>query len=266
MTATPRPADQNLQSIFADAVRAAPRPGAPPAIHARFYPYAGLSSTIRLRQGTIYVRVSDVLQQSPREVLFALASILVAKLYRRKVSEEHAYIYRQYTLRPEVLDASDSARRRRGYKMVTSPRGRVYDLEEVFDDLNARYFNAALIRPRLSWSQGKTRRVLGHHDYVHGTIIVSRTLDSTTIPKFVLEYVLYHEMLHVKHPPRLAGGRTLYHGPEFRADEQRFDQVDEATRWLEEIAAPARRRNRRRHRRSSSPTKRLREQSARPAR
>ena len=266
MTATPRPADQNLQSIFADAVRAAPRPGAPPAIHARFYPYAGLSSTIRLRQGTIYVRVSDVLQQSPREVLFALASILVAKLYRRKVSEEHAYIYRQYTLRPEVLDASDSARRRRGYKMVTSPRGRVYDLEEVFDDLNARYFNAALIRPRLSWSQGKTRRVLGHHDYVHGTIIVSRTLDSTAIPKFVLEYVLYHEMLHVKHPPRLAGGRTLYHGPEFRADEQRFDQVDEATRWLEEIAAPARRRNRRRHRRSSSPTKRLREQSARPAR
>lgn len=266
MTATPRPADQNLQSIFADAVRAAPRPGAPPEIHARFYPYAGLSSTIRLRQGTIYVRVSDVLQQSPREVLFALASILVAKLYRRKVSEEHAYIYRQYTLRPEVLDASDSARRRRGYKMVTSPRGRVYDLEEVFDDLNARYFNAALIRPRLSWSQGKTRRVLGHHDYVHGTIIVSRTLDSTTIPKFVLEYVLYHEMLHVKHPPRPAGGRTLYHGPEFRADEQRFDQVDEATRWLEEIAAPARRRNRRRRSRSSSPTKRLREQSARPAR
>jgi hypothetical protein len=217
-----------------------------------------------LRRGTIYVRVSDVLQQSPTEVLFALASILVAKLYRRKVSEEHAYVYRQYTLRPEVLDASDSARRRRGYKMVTSPRGRFYDLEEVFDELNARYFEGALVRPRLSWSQGKTRRVLGHHDYVHGTIIVSRTLDSTAIPRLVLEYVLYHEMLHVKHPPRLVGGRTIYHGPEFRADERRFHQVDEATRLLEEVAAPVRRRHRRR--RSNGLPKRPREQSAGPAR
>jgi len=264
MTDTARPADANLKSIFADAVRAAPRAGTPPEIHARFYPYAGLSSTIRLRQGTIYVRVSDVLQQSPREVLFALASILVAKLYRRKVSEEHAYTYRQYTLRPEVLHASDSARRRRGYKLVTSPRGKFHDLDEVFDDLNERYFNGALARPRLSWSQGKTRRILGHHDYVHGTIIVSRTLDSTAIPKFVLEYVLYHEMLHVKHPPRLVGGRTIYHGSEFRADEQRFERGGEATRWLEEIAAPVRRRNKRR--RLATPTKRLREQSSRPGR
>src|SRR5215831_15117088 len=171
MTSTPRPGDGNLQSIVAAAVLATSRGGSLPEIHARFFPYAGLSSTIRLRQGTIYVRVSDLLEQSPPEVLYALASILVAKLYRREVSEEHAYTYRQYTLRPEVLHASESARRRRGYKLVTSPRGKFHDLEEVFDDLNERYFNGALARPRLSWSQGKTRRILGHHDYVHGTII-----------------------------------------------------------------------------------------------
>src|SRR5262249_28752377 len=205
------------------------------------YPYAGLSSTIRLRKGTIYVRVSDLLQQSPREVLFALASILVAKLYRRRVSPQHAEIYRQYTVRPEVLHATESARRRRGYKMITSPRGRYYDLEALFDDLNARYFNGSLARPRLSWSQSKTSRVLGHHDHVHGAIIVSRTLDCTTIPKLVLEFVLYHEMLHVKHPPKLVAGRTIYHGPQFRDDEKRFHQVEEATRWLEKIAAPVRR-------------------------
>jgi len=264
MTATLRPGDGSLESIFAAAVRAAPRPGDPPVIHARFYPYAGLSSTIRLRQGTIYVRVSDVLQQSPPEVLYALACILVAKLYRRKVSQEHASIYREYTLRPEVLDATDSARRRRGYKIITSPRGRFYDLEELFDNLNARYFDGELVRPRLSWNQGKTRRVLGHHDPVHGTIIVSRTLDSKDIPRHVLEYVLYHEMLHVKHPPKLVAGRTIYHGAEFRADEKRFHQVDEATAWLERIAAPVRRRVRRK--RSGAGARRLREQSGRPAR
>src|SRR5262249_39952262 len=167
MTATLTSDDQDLQSIVVAAVRAEPRAGGPPEIRARFYPYAGLSSTIRLRKGTIYVRVSDLLQQSPREVLFALASILVAKLYRRRVSPQHAEIYRQYTVRPEVLHATESARRRRGYKMITSPRGRYYDLEALFDDLNARYFNGSLARPRLSWSQSKTSRVLGHHDHVH---------------------------------------------------------------------------------------------------
>jgi hypothetical protein len=196
--------------------------------------------------------------------LHALACILVAKLYRRKVSQEQADLYRQYTLRPEVLDATDSARRRRGYKIITTPRGRFYHLDQIFDELNGRYFEGALSRPRLSWSQGKTGRVLGHHDYVHGTIIVSRTLDSATIPRLVLEYVLYHEMLHVKHPPRLVGGRTIYHGSEFRADEQRFDQVSEAIEWLERIAAPVRRRPR--SKRTSVTSRRLREQSSRPRR
>jgi hypothetical protein len=190
--------------------------------------------------------------------------MLVAKLYGRKVSEEHALIYRQYTLRPEVLDATESARRRRGYKIVTSPRGRFYDLDGLFDELNARYFDGMLARPRLSWSQGKTRRVLGHHDHVHGTIIVSRTLDSSNIPRLVLEYVLYHEMLHVKHPPMLVGGRTIYHSAQFRADEKRFHQVDEAADWLEKIAAPVGRRARRK--RSAGQAKRLREQSAGPER
>jgi hypothetical protein len=264
MTATLRPGDGNLQSIFTVAAGAATRSGNPPEIHARFYPYAGLSSTIRLRRGTIYVRVSDVLQESPPEVLHALACILLAKLYRRKVSPEHADIYRQYTLRPEVLDATDSVRRRRGYKMITTPRGRFYHLDEIFDELNSRYFQGALSRQRLSWSQGKTGRVLGHHDYVHGTIIVSRTLDCPDIPRIVLEYVVYHEMLHVKHPPRLAGGRTIYHGAEFRADEQRFDRVNEAIEWLERIAAPVRRKARRK--RSPSPPRQLREQSTRPRR
>src|SRR5262249_53977752 len=197
-------------------------------------------------------------------VLFALASILVAKLYRRRVSPQHAEIYRQYTVRPEVLHATESARRRRGYKMITSPRGRYYDLEALFDDLNARYFNGSLARPRLSWSQSKTSRVLGHHDHVHGAIIVSRTLDCTTIPKLVLEYVLYHEMLHVKHPPKPVAGRTIYHGPQFRDDEKRFHQVEEATRWLERIAAPVRRRARRK--RSAGSARRLRELSTRPER
>ncbi|HJQ68816.1 MAG TPA: M48 family peptidase [Blastocatellia bacterium] len=237
--------DAELEAIFNDALKAVVRRQPLPRVEARFYPYAGLSSTIRLRGGRVYARVSDVLASSPPEVLHALASILVGKLYRVKPSKEHERIYRQYASLPIVLDASEAARRRRGYKRITSPRGKVYDLEVIFDGLNARYFDSSLARPQLSWSRTRTRRVLGHHDHVHGAIIISRTLDSPRIPRLVVDYVMYHEMLHVAHPPRVVAGRTIYHGPQFRADERRFEGLDEALRRLDEIAAPARRRRRR---------------------
>jgi hypothetical protein len=194
---TPDGPEARLESIFKLALGNATKRGIPPEVRARFYPYAGLSSTIRLRQGRVYVRVSDLLRESPPEVLYALACILIAKLYKRKAAEGQEQVYRQYTLRPDVLHASESARRTRGYKMITTARGRFYNLEEVFADLNARYFEGKLVRPMLTWSQQLTRRILGHHDHVHGTIVLSRTLDTDRIPKLVIEYVLYHEMLHV---------------------------------------------------------------------
>ncbi|HKP12541.1 MAG TPA: M48 family peptidase, partial [Blastocatellia bacterium] len=182
---TPEP---NLDAVFDDALRALLKRGPRPEVEARFYPYAGLSSTIRLRKGRVYARISDILKHSPRDVLYALACILVAKLYRLKVAAEHERTYRDYARDPAILNATDEARRARGYKITTSPRGRVYDLDELFDALNARYFAGQLAKPQLSWSQQKTHRVLGHHDHIHGAIIISRTLDEPRIPRFVVEY------------------------------------------------------------------------------
>lgn len=245
----PVTSDEVLESVFDQALRALVKKEPRPRVEARFYPYAGLSSTIRLRQGRVFARVSDILKGSPREVLFALACILVAKLYRLKASKAHEHVYRAHTLNAPILDASHAARRRRGYKITTSSQGRKYDLAELFSELNERYFDGKLERPLLSWSRRQTRRVLGHHDHVHRTIIISKTLDNAAIPRFVVEYVLYHEMLHVKHPARVVAGRTVYHGRPFRNDERLFERFDEALKWLEKIAVPARGRTRKRRRR-----------------
>jgi hypothetical protein len=237
-----------LASVFDEALRKMVKKEPRPKLEARFYPYAGLSSTIRLRQGRVYVRVSDILTGSPREVLFALACILVAKLYRLKAPAAQERIYRNHTLHPSLLDASNSARRNRGYKKTTSAKGRVYDLGELFADLNARYFGGQLERPVLSWSQRPTRRVLGHHDHVHGAIVISTTLDDPGLPRLLVEYVLYHEMLHVKHPARVVGGRTRYHSGAFRQEERRFERFDEAVKQLEKLASGPNRGSRKRRR------------------
>lgn len=247
---SPISSDDALESVFIQALRAALKQEHIPEVNARFYPYAGLSSTIRMRGGRIYARVSDILIGSPREVLYALSCILVAKLYRLTMPKTHERTYREHTRHQSVLDASNATRRARGYKITTGSRGKVYDLAELFRVLNKRYFSEELEKPLLSWSPGKSRRVLGHHDHVHNAIIISTTLDSESVPRFVVEYVLYHEMLHVKHPPSVVSARTIYHGRAFREEERRFEKFEEAVNWLERLARPARARTRRRQRRA----------------
>ena len=233
----PVTSDEILKSVFDQALKVSLKKEPRPNVEARFYPYAGLSSTIRLRQGQVFARVSDILRGSPREVLFALACILVSKLYRQRTSKAHERIYRAHTLEPLIREASEASRRRRGYKITTSAQGKHYDLASLFSELNKRYFKGSLERPLLSWSPRPTKRVLGHHDHVHSAIVISCSLDNPAIPQFVVEYVLYHEMLHVQHPPRIVSGRTIYHGRAFRDEERRFERFDEALKWMEQLAS-----------------------------
>ena len=207
-----------------------------PEIEVRFYPYAGLHHTIRVRSGRIYVRLSDICRDAPESVLRAIAVMLVAKLLSKRVPEVHQRIYRDYACSPQVMRASDISRRRRGRKVISSARGRFYNLDKLFDRLNRHYFDNRLEKPVLTWSQRRTRRILGHHDSVHETIVISKTLDTRDIPEWFVEYILYHEMLHIKHPARIIEGRRYYHTNAFRSDERRFPRYEEAQLWLERIA------------------------------
>jgi hypothetical protein len=225
-----------LKTLFVDAFRHLARSRPVPEVDVRYYPYAGLNHTIRLRSGRVYVRVSDLFKTAPVNVHRALAFILVAKLLRRRPPEVHEKVYRDYAYAPDVLRASDIARRRRGRKLISTARGRHYDLDKLFARLNRRYFDNQLPQPTLTWSQRRTRTILGHHDGVHETIVISKTLDARDVPEWFVEYILFHEMLHIKHPARLINGRRYYHTKAFRAEEQRFPFYEEAQEWLDHIA------------------------------
>src|ERR1700752_336649 len=201
--------------------------GAPP-IEVRFYPYAGLRHTIRLRSGRVYVRLSDICKDAPPDVLRALAWILVSRLLGKRVPTIHERVYRDYSLTPSVMRSSDLARRGRGRKMISSSRGEVYDLDRMFSKLNKRYFDNQIEKPIITWSQRRTRSILGHHDHVYDSITISKTLDSIDVPEWFVEYILYHEMLHIKHPASLINGRRYYHTSAFRHDERKFPYYQEA--------------------------------------
>ncbi len=226
----------DLREYFKDAFRNLNNGRGVPEIEVRFYPYAGLHHTIRIRSGRVYVRLSDICKSSPPEVLRSLAFLLVARVLGKRVPKLHDKIYREYSLSSEVMRSSDIARRRRGRKMISSARGEYYDLDKMFAKLNRRYFGGELQKPAITWSQRRTRNILGHHDRVYDSITISKTLDSEDVPEWFVEYILYHEMLHIKHPARLINGRRYYHTSAFRLDERRFPYYEEAQQWLERVA------------------------------
>ncbi|MCA1632339.1 MAG: hypothetical protein LC802_01155, partial [Acidobacteria bacterium] len=112
-----------LSTLFMDAFRQLAPKRAVPDVDVRYYPYAGLNHTIRLRSGRVYVRLSDIFKTAPLGLHRALAFILVAKLLRRRAPVFYEKVYRDYAFMPETLRASDLARRHRGRKMVSSAQG-----------------------------------------------------------------------------------------------------------------------------------------------
>ena len=154
------------------------RPGAaPPELKIEFFAFANVNNTIRLREGRLLVRLSDLLEGAPEAVVRAIAHILLAKMYRKPIDRSHAARYRKYVASHEVVSKAHLVRQMRGRKRLHSPQGHVYDLDAVFEDLNRRFFHGLLGRPRMSWSPTKTRRILGHYDPAHNAIVISRIFD-----------------------------------------------------------------------------------------
>lgn len=201
-----------------------------------FYPYTGINSRIRLRDGLLHVKISDILHDAPLDFHHALAEILLKKLFRKRVSADVLQTYRVYVNQPEMRDKSIESRRIRGRKVLKGTRGEFYDLNEIFDLLNQIYFQNSLPKPTLTWSASKTYRILGHHDSTHETVAISKSLDSKSVPRFVVEYVVYHEMLHIKHPTKYINGRRYNHTPSFKRDEQEFAFFEDAENWIERNA------------------------------
>jgi predicted metal-dependent hydrolase len=212
------------------------RPDTPlPPLSIEFFAFANINNTIRLRNGQLLVRLSDLLEGAPEPVLRAIAHILLAKMYRQPIEPAHAARYRRYIHSHDIRKQAHLVRQARGRKRIASARGKVYDLDSIFEDLNLRLFGGLMARPRVSWSQSRARNLLGHYDPAHNAIVVSRIFDHPAVPRYAVEYIVYHEMLHLRHPVKLNGSRRCVHSAAFRAEEKLFPQLEAAQRFLRRL-------------------------------
>ena len=226
---------EGLLELFLETYRDL-RPGAsPPELKIEFFAFANVNNTIRLREGKLLVRLSDLLEGAPDKVLRAIAHILLAKLYRQPIDPKQSARYRKYVGSHDIVGKVHLVRQMRGSKRLGSARGFFYDLDAVFESLNTRFFHGLLARPRMSWSQLRTRRILGHYDPAHNAIIISRIFDHFSVPRYAVEYIVYHEMLHLKHPVSMRGSRRCVHSSEFQAEEKLFPHLAQANAFLKRL-------------------------------
>jgi hypothetical protein len=206
-----------------------------PEIRVEFRRFVSANSLVRLEDNRLLVRITDLLEAAPAPVMEALAYILLSKLFRRPVPRIYNYRYRLYLNRRDMRRSMHLVRQIRGHKHLSGPAGQHYHLEEIFEELNQRYFDGLLGRPQLSWSQRRARTMLGHYDPSHNAIIISRLLDSAATGRLAAEYVMFHEMLHLRFPVQHEGARRKVHTKEFRQAERTFERLGEAKSLIRQL-------------------------------
>ena len=210
--------------------------GRPPRFRVEFYAYSSLVLTIRRREEVVYVRFSDLLRRAPSAVLEGAAALLLARVYRRKAPPSLVEPYLEYARSDRTRSRMNRMRRGRVRLAATSPRGEHFDLQQLFDELNQNYFEGSLQRPHIGWSVKSWRRQFGCYDPGPNQILLNRRMDRAGVPRYAVEYVLFHEMLHVKHPTRRSGCSLISHSREFREEEKRFVKFERARRILDRLA------------------------------
>ncbi len=106
-------------------------------------------------------------------------------------------------------------------------------LEASFNRVNESYFNGLIDMPNLEWGSDSTSK-LGCYTYGNDTITISTIFRN--VEKGLLDYVIYHEMLHKKFKFENKNGRTLHHSPEFKRMEAKFENRDFIEKEISKLA------------------------------
>lgn len=207
-----------------------------PLVEIQYCEFANVHSSIRMESGRISVKMSDILQGAPPPITEALAHILLSKLFQKPIERGYSHRYKLYLNRKDVRRKMHLMRQLRGRKMLSCPQGKFYDLEAIFDRLNVEYFEGSLGRPSLGWSPRRSKTMLGHFDPSHNAIILSKIFDEAGVPALAVEYVMFHEMLHLRYPVEHRGARRCVHTPEFKAEEKKYPRYKEAREALKKLS------------------------------
>jgi hypothetical protein len=180
--------------------------------------------------GELAVRAHRMFLSAPNRVQQALADWLQRRRYARRVIRE--FIHSQTKQLQSELPLFGAKPR----KVRLHSRGRMYDLAEMRDAVNRQYFDGKFACG-ITWGRHlrcRARRhfTFGTYSHTQNLVRIHPQLDSAEVPRFFVEFIVYHEMLHAARGQEgERNGRRIIHSKEFRADERKFAHYKEAMEW-----------------------------------
>ncbi|MCK6542538.1 hypothetical protein L6Q79_07630 [bacterium] len=232
-TLVPNDAVESVQAIFLSVYRTyksqSRRWISVTRIEVSFYNYTQFKHTMQIRDHTARVRISAIARTEPAQFFEALAHVLWSKIFGVRCPDTILQYYKDAEWR---LSREKETGTKPTVKRFAPPKGRVYDLAQIKDQLDAVYFDRNMAQVQIGWSLQKARTRLGHYDRSAQMIIMSPVLDHPDVPPAVVTAIVYHEMLHHKHPVVYDEGRQIIHSRAFQQEEKRFVHYAEAQHWL----------------------------------
>ncbi|NOQ97286.1 MAG: hypothetical protein GQ561_03900 [Calditrichae bacterium] len=189
-----------------------------------------LYHSLRLRSGKILMQISLASLALPDEYFSLLMKLLLSRLSAKPINQAWKTRLIQYENDFHNRQATPlmSAKKR------LNPQGDYYNLSEIFQNLNRQYFRNGLDQPNIGWSLRKNRHRLGSYDSPQKKMMISKILDNRNVPSYVVEGIVYHEMLHQLHPIQKKNGRRIFHGKIFKINEKKFAEHLKLQSWLKE--------------------------------
>ena len=183
-------------------------------------------------RGKIYsVRLHHMFMDADQGVVESLASF-VSKRSANARERLDAFIRKN----SEKIEATEEGSKKRATRLITE--GEHYSLHHCYSKLNGLFFNGTL-DCKITWGvrrrrQGRIRVRLGSYCPKNKVIRINPVLDRAFVPAFVLESVIYHEMVHHYIGMRNKNGRLFSHHQAFREVERSFPLWEKATLWIKE--------------------------------
>ena len=182
----------------------------------KFKPY---NANVKLYRNSLIFNLSREWKNVSKEIQMGLIQELLVKILRAKKNK---------TMNMELYNLFMKNVHLAVPKTKTDPL-----LEESFNRVNDAYFIGMLDKPNLQWGNASTSK-LGRYEYGSDTITISSIFGSS--PKELLDYIMYHEMLHKKFKFESKNGRTLHHSPEFKRMESKFPNHEFLEKEISKLA------------------------------
>jgi hypothetical protein len=184
--------------------------------------------SFRRAPAALRLRLHHMFLDAPEPVVRAVADY-AGRGQRRAGRVLDDFIRREQPRIRQERDATDES---------FTPEGRYFHLEEIRDRLNERFFQGG-VRATIGWGRAPGRRRrrsirLGVYDHQTREIRIHPALDHPEVPRFFVEFIVFHEMLHQLFPSSNGPGRRVHHPRGFRDRERAYPLYEAAIAWERE--------------------------------